>query len=352
MKTAILGATGYTGLILLRLLAEHPEVTDIIPVSSSQHGKPVRDVDPGLAPSIEDKMKRSGGRFLTVAEAMKEAEGPGIDAVFSALPHLKSADLSAPFLGRSVVIDLSADFRFRDPHAFAKTYGVPHPKPALLDKAVYGLAEWYHDEIRGADLIAQPGCYPTATLLPLLPFAKEGVVSGTAVVNAISGISGAGKKERLDLLYCERTENAGAYNPGRLHRHSAEIDKELKAVAPSLDFLFTPHLSPLKRGMAVTTVVALSEDLTESGPRSVDGIFKKYYGGAPFIALSGARVPQTREVWGSNRCDIGWHREGNHLLLFSVIDNLVKGASGNALQCMNIRFGLDEAAGLRAYGEL
>jgi N-acetyl-gamma-glutamyl-phosphate reductase len=353
MKTAVLGATGYTGLILLRLLAEHPDVTDILPVSSSHAGQSVRSVDPGLAPAIERKLKLSDGKLLTMAQAVQAVEGPGIDAVFAGLPHLKSAELCAPFIGRSVVIDLSADFRFRDPEAFARAYGAPHPKPELLDKAVYGLAEWHRNAIKNADLIAQPGCYPTATLLPLLPLAREGLLKGTVIANAISGISGAGKKERMDLLYCERTENAGAYNPGKVHRHAPEIEKELKAAAPSLDLLFTPHLAPIKRGMAVTTVVELAKDLPESGAGSVESVYQIYYGSAPFICLAAAgRIPQTREVWGSNRCDIGWHREGRYLILFSAIDNLVKGASGNALQCMNIRFGLDETAGLRAYGEL
>jgi N-acetyl-gamma-glutamyl-phosphate reductase len=349
MKAAVLGATGYTGLILLRLLAEHPDVEEILPVSSSHSGQGVRELDPGLSPAMDAKMGRSGGKLLSMEEAVSAAGSPGIDAVFAGLPHLKSAELCAPFIGKSVVIDLSADFRFRDPGVFARVYGAPHPKPQLLGKAVYGLAEWYGDEIRDADIIAQPGCYPIAALLPLLPLAKEGIVMGTAIVNAISGISGAGKKERTDLLYCERTENTGAYSPGKTHRHAPEMEKELKAVSPSLELLFTPHLSPLKRGMAVTTVISLSGDVEEDG---IEEIYKKYYGASPFVSLTGKRVPQTRDVWGSNRCDIGWHREDGHLLLFSAIDNLVKGASGNAVQCMNIRFGLRETAGLRQYGEL
>ena len=349
MKAAVLGASGYTGLILLRLLTDHPDVTDILPVSSSHADSGVRDVDPGLAPAIEAKMTATGGKLAPVARAISEAEKGKIDVVFAGLPHLKSAEICAPFLGKSVVIDLSADFRFKDPQLFAKTYGAAHPKPELLPKAVYGLAEWRRDAIRGADLIAQPGCYPTATLLPLLPLVKEGLVRGTVIVNAISGISGAGKKERMDLLYCERTENAGAYNPGKVHRHAPEIEKEIREVSPSIGLLFTPHLAPLKRGMAVTTVV---ETATKVEVGQLEQIYHKYYDGSPFVSLTGKRIPQTRDVWGSNRCDIGWHREGGHLMLFSAIDNLVKGASGNAVQCMNIRFGLEETAGLRAYGEL
>jgi N-acetyl-gamma-glutamyl-phosphate reductase len=352
MRAAVLGATGYTGLVLLRLLAEHPQIDDIVPVSSSQPGASVAAVDPGLAPAIAAKLRSTGGTLVAVADAARLAKESGVDVVFSALPHVTSAELCAPFLGRSVVIDLSADFRFADAGVFAAVYGHAHPRPDLLARAVYGLSEWHTERIRGADLIANPGCYPTATLLPLLPLARAGVVDGPVVVNAISGISGAGKKERLDLLYCERTENAGAYNPGRAHRHAPEIESEMKAVRGSLELLFTPHLAPLKRGMCVTTVARLAKDPPAEGPASIGGILGAAYDGRPFIRLTGQRVPQTRDVWGSNRCDIGWQREGGHLLLFSSIDNLVKGAAGQAVQNMNLRFGLDEAAGLPLHGEL
>jgi N-acetyl-gamma-glutamyl-phosphate reductase len=352
MRAAILGATGYTGLVLLRLLAEHPQVDDIVPVSSSQPGEAVESIDPGLSPAIAAKLRSTSGKLVAVTEAARIAEKPGIDVVFSALPHVKSAEVCAPFLGRSVVVDLSADFRFSDASAFAAVYGHAHPRPDLLARAVYGLAEWHTQLIRKADIIANPGCYPTATLLPLLPLARAGLVDGLMVVNAISGISGAGKKERLDLLYCERTENAGAYHPGRAHRHAPEIEGQLQVVRGSLSLLFTPHLAPLKRGMCVSTVVRLAKDPPAGGAGSVGAILADAYGDRPFIRLTGQRVPQTRDVWGSNRCDIGWQREGDHLLLFSSIDNLVKGASGQAVQNMNLRFGLDEAAGLARHGEL
>jgi N-acetyl-gamma-glutamyl-phosphate reductase len=352
MRAAVLGATGYTGLVLLRLLAEHPQVDDIVPVSSSQPGEAVDSIDPGLSPAIATKLRSTGGKLAAVEEAARLAGKPGIDVVFSALPHLKSAEVCAPFLGKSVVVDLSADFRFADPAVFEAVYGHAHPRPELLTQAVYGLAEWHTERIRTADIIANPGCYPTATLLPLLPLARAGLVDGTVVANAISGISGAGKKERVDLLYCERAENAGAYNPGRGHRHAPEIEGELKAVRGSLSLLFTPHLAPLKRGMCVTTVVRLAKDPPAEGAGSIGEVLRAAYGGRPFIRLTGSRVPQTRDVWGSNRCDIGWQREGDHLMLFSVIDNLVKGASGQAVQNMNLRFGFDEAAGLPMHGEL
>jgi N-acetyl-gamma-glutamyl-phosphate reductase len=346
MRTAVMGATGYTGQVLLRILAEHPEVRSIMAASSSQAGSKAREVDPGLPAAIDGKIP---GGLLVSPQAVLDAD---LDVVFSALPHLKSAEICAPLFGRTVVIDLSADFRLHDPAVFQKAYGVPVPKPDLLPRAVYGLSEWHTDSIRTADIIANPGCYPTATLLPLLPFARKGLLKGAVIANAISGISGAGRKEKADLLYVERSENANAYNPGTSHRHAPEIAQELHAADASLSLLFTPHMAPLRRGMAVTTVVELARDLPESGPGSAGEILAEAYDGRPCVTLTGNRVPQTRDVWGSNRCDIGWRREGRHLMLFSVIDNLVKGASGQAVQNMNIRFGLTETTGLRMAGEL
>ena len=287
MRVAVLGATGYTGLVLLRLLADHPDVDDIVPVSSSRPGERLDAVDPGLSPAIAEKLTSTGGKLATLDEVRRLAEKHGIDVVFSALPHLKSAEVCAPFIGTSVVIDLSADFRFADAAVFASVYGHAHPRPDLLPRAVYGLAEWHTEKIRTADIIANPGCYPTATLLPLLPLARAGLVDGPVVANAISGISGAGKKERLDLLYCERTENAGAYNPGRAHRHAPEIEGELQAERASLSLLFTPHLAPIKRGMCVTTVVRLAKDVPEEGPGSVGALLAAAYEGRPFIRLDG-----------------------------------------------------------------
>jgi N-acetyl-gamma-glutamyl-phosphate reductase len=351
MKAAVLGATGYTGQVLLRILCGHPDVKQIMAASSSQAGTHIRAADPGLPPDIEAKIP--GGLLATPQDVLDAAARKGgIDVVFSALPHLKSAEICAPLFGKTVVIDLSADFRLHDPAVFLKAYGVPVPKPDLLPGAVYGLSEWHTDAIRKADIIANPGCYPTATLLPLLPLAREGLLKGAVIVNAISGISGAGRKEKVDLLYVERSENVNAYNPGTSHRHAPEIAQELQSADGSLTLLFTPHMAPLRRGMAVTTVVELAREPSDSGPESVADVYARAYGGRPFIGLAGSRVPQTREVWGSNRCDIGWKREGRHIMLFSVIDNLVKGASGQAVQNMNIRFGIPEAAGLRTAGEM
>lgn len=344
MKAAVLGTSGYTGLILLRILAEHPQITGIIPVSASKQNLKITDIDPGLAPAIERKMQQTHGKAVSVADAA----GMQIDVVFAALPHLKSAEICAPFLGKSVIIDLSADFRIPDPAVFKKAYGVAPPRPDLLSRAVYGLCEWYGDNLKSADLIANPGCYPTASLLPLLPLLKEGVIGGKIIINAISGISGAGKKLKEYLLFCECTENAVAYSPGKTHRHLFEIESRLQSVDNSVSAFFTPHLSPLKRGMAVTTFTELTGKITEE---EILGVYKKYYGKCPFIYLQQS-IPRTRSVWGSNRCDISFYLEGEHMYLFSAIDNLMKGASGQAVQCMNIRFGLPETAGLKVHNEV
>lgn len=350
MKTAILGTTGYTGMILLRLLANHPEVEEILPVSSSKAGTPLVELDPGLSDEGLNKTEGTERRLLSLEETVKRKP----DVVFAALPHLASAKVCGPFFGGSVVVDLSADFRIRDAEVFTRAYGAPPPKPELLPKSVYGLCEWYEEEIRKADIIANPGCYPTATLLPLLPLVQAQLLTGPIIVNALSGISGAGKKAKENLLFCERTENTGAYSPGKTHRHTSEIQQEIdvprgSAAGEKHTIFFTPHLVPLKRGMAVTSAVELKKDV----PREeIFALFKTCYDNRPFVKVYESGIPQSRSVWGSNRCDIGFHCEEGRLFLFSAIDNLVKGASGQAVQNMNIRFGFEETAGLTVSGEL
>jgi len=345
MKAAVLGATGYTGQVLLRQLSGHPVVDQIIPVSSSIPGEKVLEKDPGLHPSIEDKMTLTDGRFASV----KETAALKPDVVFSALPHLASAEVCAPFFGNSVVIDLSADFRIEDPELFESAYGTAPPRADLQKNAVYGLAEWYGEDVKKSDLIANPGCYPTATLLPLLPLAEKGLLKSSPVVNALSGISGAGKKAKIGNLFVERSENVCAYAPGTTHRHAAEIGKELKKADDALSLQFTPHLVPIKRGMAITTAVRVDPSVTDD---LLQSCYSESYGSAPFVKTVFPAIPETKQVWGSNRCDISWHLEKDNLILFSVIDNLIKGASGQAVQNMNIRFGLKETEGLNLFGEI
>lgn len=351
MKTAILGTTGYTGMLLTRILSSHPEVGQIVPVSSSKAGTSLFSADPGLGrsekslSSLEVKTTLTGGQMVSIEQALTLKP----DVVFSALPHLASAPLCSQFLPGSVVIDLSADFRLNDPDLFHRTYGEAPKKPELFHNAVYGLSEVYRESIQSCDLIANPGCYPTASLLPLVPLASEGFLTGTIFVNAMSGISGAGKKAKENLLFCERSENAGAYSPGKSHRHTPEINQELLKQDPKLNLYFTPHLVPLRRGMSVTTAVSVKKGIEDA---DIARRLENFYQNACFVEIRKDRIPETKDVLGSNRCDIGWHMEGETLFLFSVIDNLMKGAAGQAVQNMNIRFGFDESAGLRLYGEV
>jgi N-acetyl-gamma-glutamyl-phosphate reductase len=364
---------------VMKLLANHPSVETILPVSSSRPGEHLTAVYPGLAPALLEKTH--DGVLLGVGEA--RAEDP--DVVFAALPHLKSAEVCAPFFDSSVVIDLSADFRIPDVTLFESAYGSRPPREDILSRSAYGLTEWFRDEVRRADIIANPGCYPTAALLPLLPLLRDGLVTGPISITAMSGISGAGRKASVNLLFTERSENVNAYAPGSTHRHWAEIshyarrylagggdadgaDSEAanagggspttgatSAARPAArtggvsdQILFTPHLVPIKRGIAATTSCVLTADADAA---SVAESLERSYGTEPFVGFSSRPVPETRDVRGSNRCDIGYHVEGGMLLLFSVIDNLEKGAAGQAVQNMNVRFGVEETAGLELWGE-
>ncbi len=344
MKAAILGTTGYTGLVLMRILTDHPDITEILPVSSSQAGTPLLEADPGIGEQTLAKAATAGGNLMSM-EAMLRAKP---DVVFAALPHLKSAEICAPLFGKCPVIDLSADFRIKDHGLFAKAYGVAPPRPDLLSRAVYGLSEWNREAIRGADLVANPGCYPTATLLPILPLTAAGLIDPDITVNALSGISGAGRSAKVNMLFVERSENMNAYSPGKTHRHAAEIQSQIDERFGGFDLLFIPHLVPVKQGMVVTAVVTLR---TQARDEDIEAAFENSYGSEPFIRLQRVGIPESRQVRNTNRCDIAWHREGRRLILFSVIDNLLKGASGQAVQNMNIRFGLSETAGLRRTGE-
>ncbi len=350
MKAGILGSSGYSGSVLLRLLLAHPDVEAVVASSSSRAGKPVWALDPGIGRSDQARAKLANGSEALVPP--EEMAGHQADAVFAALPHLTSAEVCGPLFGTTVVIDLSADFRHRSEERFTAAYGTARPRGDLQEQAVYGLVEWNRDAIRRSDLIASPGCYPTATLLPLLPLWSAGLIEGPAIVNALSGISGAGRKAKVDLLFDERSENTNAYLPGRSHRHLQEMEEYLDHFSGSpLELSFTPHLVPLKQGMFVTTTVRLAPGADH---QSAGRALSARYAAEPFVQLTAETVPQTRWVRNSNRCDIGWApsgRDGELLLLFSALDNLLKGAAGQAVQAFNCRFGLEETRGLPQDGE-
>jgi N-acetyl-gamma-glutamyl-phosphate reductase len=325
MKALILGSTGYAGMMLLRILLDHPHIDSVIPASRSAAGKLLRQMDPAIGGSAAGRLEATAGRYVDPADV----DPSTADVVFSALPHKAAAEVLGPLVGRVPVIDLSADFRFRDVATYEKWY-TKHAFPNLLKEAVYGLS----------------GCYPTCVLLPLLPFA--GRISGTIVSNALTGISGAGRKEEQNLLFNERSESVAPYSPGWTHRHIPEIQQALEGAGLKTELVFTPHLVPIKQGMLVTTVTQLADPLTQA---NAEEIVETAYQNAPFVGLSARALPDTRDVRNTNRCDISVQVQGDRLMLFSVIDNLNKGASGQAVQNMNLRFGFDEAAGLRIHGE-
>jgi N-acetyl-gamma-glutamyl-phosphate reductase len=341
MTAVVLGATGYAGATLARLLAEHPDVETLLLASSSRAGAPVAEAVPELSPRGLSAV--AGGTLIPV----DEASAADSDVVFSALPHLSSAQTLAPFLGRSVVVDLSADFRIADPERFEAAYGQPPARPDLLEEAVYGLPERYRDRLRSADLIASPGCFPTTVLLPLLPVLEAGLVTDPIVACAVTGLSGAGRKADAAWTFCDRSETAAAYNPGTSHRHVPEMVQEMEAVRPGASLWFTPHTAPMKRGI-VATITAPAAAGADAA--AVGDALRAAYEDAPFVRLLDGRLPSTGAVWGSNRCDIAWRVDGAAVLLFAALDNLVKGAAGQAVQAMNLRMGLPEARGLPVHG--
>ena len=350
MKVTVFGASGYGGQLLMRLLLDHPEVDKVIPVSSTTAGRPVDERDSGLGPDLKGKLPE-GRKFLSREDALKEKP----DAVFSALPHGASADFCEPFFGKSVIFDLSADFRLSDEKTHLTAYGSPAPFPELRSSAVYGLSEIYSEQIRQSDLIAVPGCYPTCSLLPLIPLCRAGLINSTVTINSLSGISGAGRSAREASLFVERSENAVAYNPGLKHRHQPEMVQEIRTAGGNTPIFFTPHLVPMRRGM-LSTISSPVEGNPEEIANRINTVLKAAYETEPFINLTGNTIPSTRDVVGSNRCDIGWTVEGpadgiSMLYLFSTIDNLVKGASGQAVQDFNIRFGFPQETGLPLRGE-
>lgn len=334
-RVGILGASGYTGVELLRLLASHPGLEVAHAGAASNAGNLVADVAPGLAGAYGDL--RFGSIDATVVD--------GLDLVFCALPHGASGTLMVDLLGRvGHVVDLGADFRLRDAAAYPTWYGHDHPCPELLAVAAYGLPELFRAPLRGARLVAAPGCYVTAAGLALAPFVQAGAVEPAGVIiDAYSGASGAGRAPTANLHFCTVDENLTAY--GLLtHRHTPEIEQ-----ATGAQVLFTPHLAPISRGI-LATVYARP---TAAGLTTGDalGLLAGAYAAEPFIVVS-ERSPSTKATLGSNTCHLtarvdprtGW------LVVVAALDNLVKGASGQALQCANLALGLDETLGLPTAG--
>ena len=342
VKTAIVGASGYSGMEMVRLVLGHPGV-ELVAVTSRQ------EVGKSLASAFPRFKKVPGADLVFMLPDPDALAAMGVELAFLALPHGVAAEIACALLERGVrVIDLSADFRLRDAAVYEEYYGQAHPAPELLESAVYGLPEVRADEIRAARLIASPGCYPTSILLPLLPLLAEKLLDpGTIVANSMSGVSGAGRKADLALLFCECQESARAYGLPK-HRHLAEIEQELSlAAGETVVISFIPHLIPVICGIATTITAKLRKGVA---PEAVGAALEQAYANQPFVRLLGkGGCADTKNVTRTNFVDIGWEfdpRTGR-VLLMSAEDNLGKGAGGQALQSFNLMFGFSATAGLQ-----
>ncbi len=340
---AVIGASGYTGADLVRLALRHPNIHIKALVAKTHAGKAMAQVFPHL-----------GGQGLPDLVDVDAVDWRGLDAVFCGLPHGTAHSIIARLPDGVKVIDMSADFRLRDVALYEEWYGVTHSAPELLDKAVYGLSEIYRAEIAGADLVACPGCYPTATLLALQPLLKDYVVDRQdLIIDAKSGVTGAGRAPKQNTLFSEAGEGLSPYAIAN-HRHTAEIEQELALVLKKgklgedrfVRVNFTPHLVPMSRGELITSHVKLRANMTIEDVRHS---LQKTYENSPFVRLlDEGVVPATQHVRGSNTCLIGVFadRIEGRAIIISTIDNLVKGSAGQALQNFNLMFGLDETLGL------
>ncbi len=338
MPTAgVIGATGYAGAELVKLLAGHPDVELTILTSRQYAGKRFDSVYPAMTGYVDMTCQA-----YDLDEVCERA-----DILFTALPHELPMEIVPDLLARGKrVVDLSADFRFKSPETYAAHY-LPHRAQHLLTQAVYGLAEVYTPEIQSIDLVGNPGCYPTSILLPLIPLFKSGLVGGGPLIaDAKSGVSGAGRSPSLTTHFCEVDNSFKAYKVAE-HRHNPEIDEVLSRWAnATVHLTFVPHLVPMTRGMLTTIYLTLKQKVLW---REIHDCLSTFYEGRPFVRLCPeGRFPDTAHVWGTNCCDIGFrvHAPDNSLVMISAIDNLVKGASGQAVQNMNIMLGLDETRGL------
>ena len=339
IKAGIIGATGYAGGELVRILSGHPDVEIVWYGSRSYIDQKYADVYRNMfrivdAACMDDNME----------ELAEEA-----DVIFTATPQGFCASvISEEILSRTRIVDLSADFRIKDVKTYEKWYGIEHKSPQFIEEAVYGLCEVNREDVKGARLVANPGCYTTCSILTAYPLSKEGLIDmNTLIVDAKSGTSGAGRGAKVPNLFCEVNENMKAYGV-TTHRHTPEIEEQLSyASGEPVMINFTPHLVPMNRGILATEYASLKEKVTAE---EVMAIYQKYYGNEYFIRLLGAGAcPETKWVEGSNFVDIGFQidERTNRIVMMGAIDNLVKGAAGQAVQNMNLMFGLPEQEGLK-----
>jgi N-acetyl-gamma-glutamyl-phosphate reductase len=335
INVAVLGATGYTALEAIKILLRHPEAR-IVAVTSRQEGRPaISSVHPSLVSRLE----------LPLEDLTPEEVGRRADCVFGCLPHCASAEILPQVLAAGAkVVDFSADYRLDDAATYLEWYGHEHPDAGRLGGTVYGLPELFRESIRGADLVANPGCYATSAILPLAPLVKAGLVeTDDIIIDSKSGVSGAGRQPKLMTHFPECNESMSAYNVGR-HRHTPEIEQIVArhaGVRPEV--IFTPQLAPMDRGILSTIYARPTRAVTEA---DVMGLLREAYASEPFVRVVD-HLPGTKDTVDTNFCDITARVVRGRVLLISCLDNLVKGAAGAAVQNFNVLFGFPEATGLR-----
>ena len=338
IKVGIIGATGYAGGELVRILMGHKEAEIVWYGSRSYIDQKYADVYRNMFQIVDAKCMDDN----------IEALADQVDVIFTATPQgFLASVINENILGKTKIIDLSADFRIKDVKVYEKWYGIEHKSPQFIEEAVYGLCEVNRDKVKGARLIANPGCYTTCSILTAYPLAKEGIIDmRTLIVDAKSGTSGAGRGAKVPNLFCEVNENMKAYGVAS-HRHTPEIEEQLGyAAGEKVTISFTPHLVPMNRGILATEYATLKKDVTGE---EVKAIYDKYYADEKFVRVLGEGVcPETKWVEGSNYVDIGFKLDPrtNRIVMMGAIDNLVKGAAGQAVQNMNLLFGLPESEGL------
>ncbi len=338
VKVGIVGGTGYTGVELLRILVNHPQAEVVVITSRAEEGLRVDELYPNLRGHLDLRFSQPDPSVLSQC-----------DVVFFATPHNVAMKMMPELLAMDTrVVDLSADFRIRDAELWSKWYGEPHACPELLSEAVYGLPEFNREAIANAKLVACPGCYPTSVQLGLMPLLENKLVDISRLIsNSASGVSGAGRQAKIDNLFSEVSDSFKAYGVAG-HRHLPEIEQGLSDMASEpVSLTFVPHLLPMIRGIQSTLYAELNDETVSLD--SIQAMFEERYADEPFVdVLPLGSHPQTRSVKGANTCRVAVHRpqQRNTIVVLSVIDNLVKGASGQAVQNMNIMLGLEETAGL------
>jgi N-acetyl-gamma-glutamyl-phosphate reductase len=349
LKVGIVGASGYSGEELVRLMLTHPHAQLTMVTSRQYAGQTIAQVFPKFS-------QYAPAKTLRFADPNAELLARQCDIVFLALPHGVAAEFAVPLVNAGCrVIDLSADFRLKSAETYKEFYAHEHPAPELLARSVYGLPEIYRDRIKDAALVASPGCYPTGIILPLAPLLRARLIKPeTVIANSLSGVSGAGRKAEADFLFVECNESVRPYSVPK-HRHLSEIEQELSlAAGENIKIQFTPHLIPVNRGILTTLYAAPAKHFSTAEEMSalaqqIETCYRAAYASEPFVRLlEGKALPDTKNVVGTNVIEIAWRLDPRtgRLIVMSAEDNIVKGASGQAVQSMNIMCGLNETAGL------